>query len=188
MASAYERPKDPERIRQALLNCAATIAANQGLPAITISGVCLAAGVTKGALFHHFENKQALVDAMFDQSLEQLDMMITSLMTKDPVTRGRFTRAYVCAALIMDDHVARTWSTLISSLFGDTGFGEKWHAWLAEKLHEHAGTDSGVELEIIRMAADGAWLNSLTTKTMSQERLVLMKDRLVHMTTLTDLS
>src|SRR5581483_4435078 len=53
-ASAYTRAKQPEQVRRALLDCAATIAMDHGVSGITVQAVAAAAGVTKGGLFHHF--------------------------------------------------------------------------------------------------------------------------------------
>ena len=167
MASAYERRKEPAVVRRALLDCAASIAGKEGLVSVTVAGVSAAAGVTKGALFHHFENKQALVDAMFDELMAQLDAAVDAQIAADPVQRGCFTRAYVSTALTMDETTTGMWSALISSLMGESQLAAKWHDWLAERLHRHAATDTGSILDIVRMAADGAWLNCLTPQTAS---------------------
>jgi len=162
MASAHERRKDPEAVRRALLDCAASIAASDGLAAVTVAGVSQAAGVTKGALFHHFANKQALVDAMVDGLMQRLDAALDTLIAADAVPRGSFTRAYVHAALTMDDTTTRIWSALIGALSTEPHVATQWHTWLAQRLCRHADTDAGDVLAIVRLAADGAWFTSLS--------------------------
>ena len=71
--SAHHRKKQPEQVRRALLDCAAQIAAEDGAAAITIQAVATRAGVTKGGLLHHFDSKQALIEAVFADLLEKLD-------------------------------------------------------------------------------------------------------------------
>lgn len=161
MTSSYQRQKDPKRVRKLLLECTASIAANEGLAAVTVSAVSTAAGVTKGALFHHFVNKQALVDAMFDEMLAELDTAIDSSIAANSSLYGCFTRAYVSLALTMDQNAKSKWAVIISSVMERTELASKWNTWLKNRLQLHAETDDHPVLEIVRIAADGAWLNSL---------------------------
>lgn len=54
--------QNPERgdARNRLLEAARDVIRTQGFTATTVDDLCKAAGVTKGAFFHHFENKEAL--------------------------------------------------------------------------------------------------------------------------------
>lgn len=54
--------QDPQRgdARTRLLEAARDVIRSQGFAATTVDHLCKAAGVTKGAFFHHFENKDAL--------------------------------------------------------------------------------------------------------------------------------
>ncbi|MBK4216418.1 TetR/AcrR family transcriptional regulator [Paracoccus caeni] len=53
---------DPDRgdARTRLLDAARDIVRSQGFAATSVDQLCKAAGVTKGAFFHHFANKEAL--------------------------------------------------------------------------------------------------------------------------------
>jgi TetR/AcrR family transcriptional repressor of nem operon len=52
--------------RQKLLNAALRLIREKGYAATTVDDICEAAGVTKGAFFHHFDNKVALGVAAAD--------------------------------------------------------------------------------------------------------------------------
>jgi len=56
------RRKAPDSVRQSLLQATIEVIGRNGLAALTVQDVAQAAGVSKGALFHHFSSKQALVD------------------------------------------------------------------------------------------------------------------------------
>lgn len=53
----------PLPAREKLLNAALNLLRAKGYSATTVEELCTAAGVTKGAFFHHFESKEALAVA-----------------------------------------------------------------------------------------------------------------------------
>lgn len=180
MTSAYTRKKQPELVRRALLDCAARIATEQGLANLTIQAVADAAGVTKGGLFHHFPNKQALIEATSRDLLERLDTEIDARLALDGGTHGCFTRAYVDIALAGPSHdLSNPWAALPLSVATDSGLMRLWNDWLAGRLERHQATDSRPMLEVVRFAADGAWLmlkvgNPLTDVAALRTRLIAL--------------
>lgn len=176
MTEAHERKKQPEIVRRALLDCAAQISQEQGLPGVTLQAVADAAHVTKGGLLHHFPNKQALVQAVFHDLLEQLDNQIDQLLEDDAEPYGRFTRAYIRAFASAESDGASSWNALPLSSLTDPEMKAMWSEWYASRLDRHADTDAGPELGIARYAADGLWLASLLEysgiETTSHEALV----------------
>jgi AcrR family transcriptional regulator len=162
MAEAHERKKQPELVRRALLDCAANISLEQGLPAVTLQAVADAAHVTKGGLLHHFPSKQALVQAVFHDLLDQLDVQIEELLEDDPDAYGRFTRAYIRAFARADGAAGSDrWNALPLSSLTDPGMKAMWSEWYASRLARHSETDGGTALALARYAADGMWLAGL---------------------------
>lgn len=157
--TAYHRKKQPEQVRNALLESAAALAASRGLNGITVQAVAQAAGVTKGGFFHHFPHKQALLDAVFDASMADSDRKIDRLMAEDTRRMGCFTRAYVTVAfdeILQGEDSLRMPLTL--SMMSSPDLCQRWAAWMNDRLERHRLTDSLPLHQTVRLAADGAWL------------------------------
>lgn len=173
MSTAYHRKKQPEQVRQAILDTACHLAAHEGLGKVSIQTLADAVGVTKGGVFHHFPNKKALVHAVFQHLVGKLDRDINDRLAEEDGSYGSFTRAYV--RVTFEDevfHGHEAWRALCMSMANDPDGQALWADWMAHRLAMHAETDDDPHLEIVRFAADGVWLAMLSTA----ERSVL-KDR-----------
>lgn len=158
MLAPRRRTKQPELLRRKLLDCTARLAAEQGIVAVTVQAVAAAAGVTKGGLFHHFPSKEKLIEAVFRDQLDRFDAAIESALVGDSDTRGCFSRAYVNVVVHLGDNPLMTQSL---SVISDPALRKLWSDWLRMRLDRHRATDAGVDLEVIRYAADGVWLADL---------------------------
>lgn len=154
------RVKDPEKVRADLLASGLALGAEVGLPSVSVDNVAKGAGVTKGALFHHFPTKRALVEAVFDEMLAQLEKDLQPLMAADPYAYGRFTRAYLHIAL--RDSRAPGDTTLWRSCVADAALSARWDRWLSLRLDELGALERAPALEAVRLAADGLWLGITT--------------------------
>jgi TetR/AcrR family transcriptional regulator, transcriptional repressor for nem operon len=61
--SDRKKPKPGKTARQKLLDAALSLIRAKGYAATSVDDLCAAAGVTKGAFFHHFASKEALAVA-----------------------------------------------------------------------------------------------------------------------------
>ena len=61
------RLRDPERTRECLLQAASREIYRSGFQSASLDPILAAAGVTKGALYHHFKNKEALGYAVVEE-------------------------------------------------------------------------------------------------------------------------
>ena len=99
-----------------------------GFVGVSLDEVAAEAGVTKGGLFHHFPNKQALIEAVFDHELAMLDQLLDGFLAKDTVSYGCFTRAYIRGTFFAytDDSSS---SALTFSLCARPELVARWNAW-----------------------------------------------------------
>ena len=162
MSIAHQRRKQPGRVRQQLLEVAARLSFEQGAAGVTLDAVSQAAGVSKGGLLHHFPNKMALLDGLFDDLIGKLDRTIAEEMRNDPVAHGRFTRAYLSGVFALQDEAdAQGWQVLTIALLSEPHLRARWRQWVADRAGEHGGTDSSTGCLLARLAADGLWLADL---------------------------
>ena len=76
-------------LRDALVRAARTILEKQGLAALSLRGVARVVGVSPAAPYHHFPDKQALLDAVAAQGFDALTAAMEKRMAKktDPTAR-----------------------------------------------------------------------------------------------------
>lgn len=67
MSSQDTRTGQPASARERMLRAARDLILSRGYAAMTVDGVCAAAGVTKGGFFHHFGSKDGLGEAVLAQ-------------------------------------------------------------------------------------------------------------------------
>ncbi len=80
-----QRKKQPRVTRAALLDAAGEEFSNQGYVGTGLGSVVARAGLTKGALFHHFPDKRSLAQAWIDERLGQAiaELWLTPLAGAD---------------------------------------------------------------------------------------------------------
>ncbi|MEZ4405009.1 MAG: TetR/AcrR family transcriptional regulator [Polyangiales bacterium] len=64
--------KDPEGTRAAIVDAALTLFAERGPAGATLADIAVAVGLSKGAVTHHFDSKDALVDVVLARCADAL--------------------------------------------------------------------------------------------------------------------
>ena len=181
--NAYSKKKDPDSVRRSLLDAAIDIVATKGIAELSLSKVSAHAGVTKGALFHHFDSKETLILEMNNLVISELDSSIDQFMLEDSKSSGCFTRAYIKSMFSKDLKNRTSWAAALSlacaASIGNSKNGN-WENWLSGRLKKHSKTDSKKELLIVRLAADGAWLAFATGAT--EKDFIGIEEELIKMT------
>lgn len=82
--------------RDRILDAAEQLFAEHGVSRTTLQHIATAAGVTRGAIYWHFDDKVALFNAMIERAVMPLEVALARMDTSDPL---RDLREYVMAAL-----------------------------------------------------------------------------------------
>lgn len=150
----------PERgdARTRLLEAARDVIRSQGFSATTVDDLCKAAGVTKGAFFHHFVNKEALgvaaavywaetttaffADAPYHRHDDPLDRLIGYVEFRKNIIEGDLA-AFTCLVGTMSQEVYGSHPAIrdacAASIFG--------HAATLEPDIEAAMKERGIEAD-----------------------------------------
>ena len=158
-----QRKNNPDAVRARLLECAARLIVDQGLPALTLENVAREAGVSKGGLLHHYPGKTALIDGLFEEVVDWFDAQVEDVLEGDEHRPARFSRAYlrVVAAIDMSVPEERRLAVLMLMLSSDPHYCARWNQWVDACLQRHEQTDLSPMARTLRMAADGLWLSDL---------------------------
>lgn len=76
------RKADAERTRETILDAAETTFLAQGVSRTTLAHIAQAAGVTRGAIYWHFEDKAALFDALLERVRVPLDEIVDEVVER----------------------------------------------------------------------------------------------------------
>ncbi|MFF4402704.1 ScbR family autoregulator-binding transcription factor [Streptomyces sp. NPDC001480] len=122
------------RTRRAVIEAAASVFAERGYATATIAEILERAGVTKGALYFHFESKEALARGVIDSQITADFWSPRELKLQEFVDLG-MTLAY----RIPREVLLQAGIRLSADLQGRQLFGSAWPAWikvLTEQLAE----------------------------------------------------
>ena len=93
--SPAARRSTSQTTKNALLDAASTVIRAQGLHATTVDDLCEAAGVSKGAFFHHFSSKEVLAVAAAEHWSAVTGALFEGAWYHDPVDPGDRVFAYL---------------------------------------------------------------------------------------------
>jgi TetR/AcrR family transcriptional regulator, transcriptional repressor for nem operon len=111
----------PESARNRLLDAAHNVVRRQGYAATSVDDLCRAAGVTKGAFFHHFPTKEALAIAGAEQWTARAEQHIFTdaswMRHDDPLTR---VLAHIDYRLAMLDGPVEGFTCFVGTMVQET--------------------------------------------------------------------
>lgn len=153
--------QNPERgeARTRLLEAARDLIRRQGYAATTVDDLCAQAGVTKGAFFHHFNNKEALGVAAADYWRETTSALFASApyhAPDDPLAR---VLAYIDFRKEIISGDLAEWTCLVGTMTQEVyGTYPAIRAACAESILGHAATlEPDIEAAMKACGVTGDW-------------------------------
>lgn len=99
--------EEAEKTRESLIDAAEQVFISKGIGAASLEEIAQLAGVTRGALYWHFENKSALLMAVHERAKAPLDMVYEDALLegKDPVEALRGSVTHAIRLLATDERI-----------------------------------------------------------------------------------
>lgn len=113
------RPPAVENPRKRILDQAAQLFADKGYETASIADLSRAMGVSKAAVFHYFETKQQIYDAVILQALEGLAQTVAEAVAEESTAPARLRRFMTAHARYFEEHRAE----FVTMLVGFGGMG-----------------------------------------------------------------
>ena len=138
---ARKRKEDAQRTRTRILASALSLFAKRGYDHTTFTDIAARLKMTKGAVYWHFESKEALLIALVDEMLEKFSRQTEAIMPKDELTfRAVADMMVENARLVVDDARGRAFFMLMRTQI----------RWGEESMH-------GVREELLTNQRFGPW-------------------------------
>ena len=136
---------------------AAFRAARAGGGRFTVDAVAREASVSKGAVLHHFPNKEALAAGMLERELDGFEALLERRLAEEPAgVPGRWLRAYVRASFEAGPGDPGVNEALFAAVATDPGllsdFQERFSAWRRRSEADGVGA---ARAAVVRYAVDG---------------------------------
>ncbi len=105
-----------EATRQKIVNAALDLIAEHGYAATGLNDIIAAAGITKGAFYHHFDSKASLGSAIVEQALSTIrDEYDRISQTPSPPLESLIHGMFAVGDLITNDRFARSLGHVVHS-------------------------------------------------------------------------
>jgi AcrR family transcriptional regulator len=147
-------PRQPEQVRAKLIH-AATLLLSEGQP-VSIGSIADAAGVSKGAVQHHFGTREQLFAALGEFYLQEFDDALTSEDASIPAAL-RYARLSLNTTA---PEQVDGWRAMLVACVVDRSIASRWskRVEVERALDEPSPASAAL---LVRLAADGLWLSNL---------------------------
>lgn len=113
---ARKTKEEAQITRSQLLDAAERLFSERGVAGTTLNDIATAAGLTRGAIYWHFQNKTDLIHALWDRvalPLQQSFAELEQAMPNDPLSRLQLKATTVLTQVVRDARVRNLLSILL---------------------------------------------------------------------------
>ncbi|GAX34017.1 TetR/AcrR family transcriptional regulator [Nodularia sp. NIES-3585] len=150
--------------RELLVRSASQVVIDKGIEALTLDAVAQQAGVSKGGLLYHFPSKDALMQGMVEQLIQDFETALQAEYDKDdaPGIPGQWVRAYIRASLQISKQTLALIARLSSIAANSPHLFESAHTY-QQQWQQRIETDglNPIQATLILLAIDGLWLSEM---------------------------
>lgn len=156
--------RTPQATRAQIIDAAIEVAAEKGALGFTLDAVVARLPLSKGALLHHFPNKQVLLEGLIDHLGQMMVDEVLAEAARDPEPYGRNARAYL-RVVVNDPVTPRDVSigrAVLAACAIRAPLARRWKAWI-QKITAGDPTDpvGADDALMLRLMADGLWMSDL---------------------------
>lgn len=148
--------------RERILAAANVVALRDGVLNLTLEAVANEAGLSKGGLLYHFPSKEALIEGLVAQFIEEFEEQLRQGEAAEGGEAGSFTRSFVNATFDGFPAPPRLNAALLAAVaLSPSLLGElraKFATWHERIQNDGLNRDVAV---LLRYAADGIWISEL---------------------------
>lgn len=107
--------EDAEKTREILLDAAEFVFVQKGVASASLEEIAKHAGLTRGAVYWHFENKAALLSAVHERAKAPLDAIYDEalLAGKDPIDALRGSTTHALRLIATDERMRNVFAILM---------------------------------------------------------------------------
>lgn len=148
--------------RKHILNSAINFLIENSFDDLTLDAIAKQANVSKGGLLYHFSSKEALCLGIVEQIFQDFINRFNELANKDPIEKGKWTRAYINASLfdINNAGIINIGLMSYSKLSNNSSIDELLQfEYIQSKIAED-GIDPTIAMTI-RLAIDGMYYSDM---------------------------
>lgn len=158
MLNRYKRKKEPLENRQLILEAATDLINRQGIDSMSLDAVARMAKLSKGGLMHHFPRKEALVDQLFQDRLDQFTAAFKQQLAVNRSPAIAFLKTVVEEHF--DDQQKRALNVVAQACFNNDQYRQLFRQWYQEHVLPDADQTSMASLTAI-LVADSLLLSNV---------------------------